>query len=236
MERFRPQDVEIQDDIREILFTSDSPPEDKPVIQRDAANDHAVNILLSIPRFDLERAHALQTVAYIIHFDDTANNTVVWGLVGIDATTVSIRWRQRSTLSLERATEELVASVSNHAGPDKLFHPFEAGHRIPVREPLSNINAYSGEILGTKDARVRLAREEKKSERRIAIGSIIIFLLCTVAGFLCFRFSNPDATLRWISGALDRLATTALATAGVSYLGYFFARRDLLLKPVIDWQ
>lgn len=234
--RFRPQRVSIPDDVKELLFQQDDIPKDMRLAGHDTAKDHATDILLAIPRFSFERAHALETAKYVIHLDDTANNATVWGLVCVDETTVTVRWRHFSTKSLEYATQELINVVWTNAGPDKLFHEFEPGHRIPVREPLSTNDAYSGEILGPRSARMARAKVEKRSERRIALGAMLVFTICTAAGGFLFLHSQTQDFLRWLSGAVDRLATTALATAAVSYLTYRFRREELVARPNINWE
>jgi len=234
--RLRPEPVEIPKEIRELLFVKDEIPKESQIGIGDTAFDHAINILLAIPRFDLERAHAIENAKYIIHLDDTAHSATMWGLVCIDDPTVTVRWRHRSTLSLERATEELITSVWENSGPEKLFHKFELGHRIPVREPLSTNDAYVGEVLGTTKARVMRAKEEKRSELRIAFFAAVTALVCTIGGIYTFLHSKPEDFVHWIGGALDRIATVALVTAAVSWLGYRFRRQELEEKPTINWQ
>jgi hypothetical protein len=180
--RLSPQAITIPQPTREALSGSDEVSPDIRV-PSDSANKHALDIFLAIPRFELERDFALETSKYIIHLDDTANNTIVWGLVCVDGTTVTIRWRHRSTKSLEYATELLIKNVWEHAGPEKLFHAFEPGHRIPVREPRSTNDEYAGVVLGTRNARIAHARTEKKSERRIAFGALAVFVICTYGGY-----------------------------------------------------
>lgn len=236
LSRFRPQRVSIPDDVRELLFQQDDIPREMRLAGHDTAKDHATDILLAIPRFSFERAHALETAKYVIHLDDTANNATVWGLVCVDETTVTVRWRHFSTKSLEYATQQLIDVVWANAGPDKLFHEFESGHRIPVREPLSTNDAYSGTVLGPRSARVARARAEKRSELRIAVGSLCVFAVCTIVGGYLFMHSQVQDFTRWLSGAVDRLATTALATSAVSYLTYLFRRGELVERPSINWE
>jgi len=234
--RFRPQPVSVPDEIKELLFEKDDIPKEMRSPSHDTAKDHAMDILLAIPRFSFERAHALETAKYVVHLDDTANNATVWGLVCVDETTVTVRWRHFSTRSLEYATQVLIDVVWANAGPDKLFHEFESGHRIPVREPLSTNDAYSGEILGPPQARIARARTEKRSEIRNATGSLVVFIFCTVGGCYLFMHSQAQDFLRWLSGAVDRVATTALATAAISYLAYRFRRQELVARPNINWE
>lgn len=128
-----------------------------------------------------------------------------------------------------------MTSVWNYTENKKIFGEFVTT-RIPVREPLLTVDAYTGLILGSETARIAHARAEKRSELRIGAGAIVVAVLCTVGGFLLFRASSPDDDLRWISGALDRLATTGLVTSAISFLTYWFRRQELVNTPVIKWE
>jgi hypothetical protein len=232
--RLRPQSIALPHEITRALLEADHPSESL-ANTGNTPTDHAINILSTIPRFDLERADAIRTAHYSIHLDDRANNATVWGLVCIDGPSVTIRSRHRSTKSLQYATERLIELVLDHAGPGKLFHEFEPNHHIPVREPYSTNDAYSGTVLGRKRDRVALARAESKPELWISAGAFVAALICTYAGYRLFKASGPDDVARWVSGALDRLATTGLATAAVSYMGYFFRKRQFIEKSIIHW-
>ncbi|MET0398919.1 MAG: hypothetical protein ABW277_19160 [Longimicrobiaceae bacterium] len=212
------------------VFTSGS----EPLVE--VVNRHAADILLAIPLSDQERYHALNTAKYVIHYDDAVHGTTVWGLLGIDLPNVTVRWRQRVSKSLERATEELVAKVWQNSGPGNLFEPFSPGHNVPVREPRSTTDAYVGEILPPGPRLKQRARADKSAELKTALWVSIATGACFVTGLLLFLVSSPDSGLRWVSGAFDRLATTGAATAVVSYLSYLFHLRELQRKPIIDWK
>ena len=84
------------------------------------------------------------------------------------------------------------------------------------------------------------AANSAKLDRRTELRLFWMMLIATgvffVIGFVLYVLSSPEGWLRWVSGAFDRLATTAAATAAVSYLGYLFHLRELRQKPVIDWK
>jgi hypothetical protein len=231
-----PQPVEIADNIKQALLNFDKVPKELQVPKSDTGPDHAISILSAIPRYEFERAHALATAKFIIRLSDTVNTSTVWGLVCVDETTVSVRWRHHSTSSLEHATERLIENVWDNAGPDRLFDFFKLNHPVPVREPLSTNDAYRGIVLGPRKARVAYAKEIRKFERLIGWSGLVVFGICTAAGWYFFMHSKSDEFKRWLSGAFDRFATAALATAAVSFLGYWFKRQELIETPVIKWE
>jgi len=234
---FRPEAVNLTEQEREALLTSDDP--SQALRPETITADHAFDILSSIPLADHERRHARDTARYVIHFDDPMHGTIVWGLICTDSPTINVRWRHRMSRSLERATEEFVTRVWGECRANRangLFEPFSSGQSIPVREPRMTTDAYVGHILPPGPRRKELAKEHKKTELRIAQWTFFITILCFIAGFLTFSISSPNDTLRWFSGAFDRLATAGAATSVVSYLSYYFYFRDIKSKPSIDWQ
>jgi hypothetical protein len=195
---------------------------------------HAFQTLASIPLAEEERHHAMQTAALAILWEDMHGNSV-WGLVCIDSPAVDIRWRHRVSRSLERATEQLVSKVWESSGVEKLFQPFTDDHTIPVREPNSVHEAYSGTVLPPGPKMKHRARADKRHEWQLVGYSAIAAALFTAVGFILFMRTGADAPLRWWSGASDRLATTALATMAVSYLQYRSHLLKLQSTPVIHW-
>lgn len=238
---FRPQRFELPEEARVNLLHSEEATPQEPYgseLDIEIARRHAIDILQAIPLVEQERQHALSTGRFVVHFDDYVHGSIVWGLVCIDAPSVTFRWRHRVSRSLERATEELVEKIwlSSNDDSTALFRPFTSSHSIPVREPRSTTDAYVGEILQPGPRLVSRARKDKKTEVRVALWSFVGTAICFVAGFVLFLCSQPEGTLRWISGAFDRLATTGAATAVVSYLSYRFHLQDLQRKPIIDWK
>jgi hypothetical protein len=223
----------------EILIKKNQPDDvDKTFIDNisEIHINQAINILFSIPLAEQERKHALNTSAYVIHFNDHVHNMTVWGLVCVDGQTVRTRWRHHLSRTLEIATEEYVSKLWKNVGSEGIFKPFVKGHKIPIREPQSTDDAYSGEIMPVGESLKERAKEEIGNELRIGFWRLIITIFCLSAGLLLFIFSNNETWVRWLSGFFDRLATTGAATALVSYLSYYFYMRDLERKPIIDWK
>jgi hypothetical protein len=234
---FHPQEIAFTPEQQDVIKKNLQLGEIEPALEGipEISNRQAAEILCSIPLSEQERQQALNTARFAVHFNDP-HGTTVWGLVCIDSPTMNVRWRHRVSRSLERATEDFVAKLWDEAGPDKKFKEFEAGHTIPVREPLSITDAYIGEVLPPGPKLKELARRGKSIELKIAKWSIIVTILCFLAGGLLFYFSQPDSMKRWWSGVFDRLATTGAATAAVSYLNYLFHLHDLQRKPIVDWK
>ena len=237
---FRPQAVSLPPEVMRQLRHDDeqravAETESSDIGDIDPAADHAAEILRSIPRYDRERRQALKTVKYVIRFDDSHGDTV-WGVVCVDKPTITVRWRHRTTRSLERATEALVQKVWESAHESGLFMPFKEGQRIPVREPLITSNAYYGEILPPGNELIVKARRDKNIEIKVAQIALYTALSCLAIAFVTFYWSRPDTAVRWLSGFFDRLATTAAATSVVSYLNYYFHLKNLQSKPYVDWK
>jgi hypothetical protein len=231
---FRPENVTFDDASRERLLDNDRPDPPKQS-ELDVPSRHAFDILSSIPRADQERHHTLNTTKFVIRFDDQ-HGYVVWGLVGIDPPIVTVRWRHRVSRSLEQATEDLVAKVWESSGSGKLFTAFPSHCIVPVREPLNTSDAYLGEVLPPGPLLKQRAKEDKKTELKIFWVMLFATLLAFGLGFTLFFLSSPEHVVRWISSAFDRLATTAAATAAVSFLSYYFHLHELQRKPMIDWK
>ena len=197
---------------------------------------HAFNIFTAIPLVENERQQAWNTARWVIRSDYQHGNQA-WGLVCIDGHSVVIRWRHRITRSLESATARLVSSACGLISEGKLFRQFKQEQIVVVREPLSTSDAYIGEILSPGPLLVERARNDKKTEIWITTTMLIGTAVFFVLGFYFFRIKpDPNSIDRWISGFFDRLATTALLTAAISYLSYYLHLRDLRKKTIIDWK
>lgn len=236
---FRPQEIDLADDIKELIRHNDQPGINSKfkIADYDKLHDkHAIEILLTIPWADQERHYALKTAKYSIHYDDPTHGNVVWGLVCIEKPSITVRWRHKVSKSLERATEEFVDRVWDEASAGRLFEKFSQGHRIPVREPNSTTDAYIGEILSPGPLLKDRAKKDKQTELKLGKFSLIATFIFFIIAFYLFITSAPDSLPRWTSGVFDRLATTGATTALLSYLSYFFHAWELKIKPIIDWK
>lgn len=232
---FHPEAVELGDQCRDTLL-NDEKAELPQVARLSNASEHAFDILAAIPLLERERRHAVNTATWSIHVDDPHGNTV-WGLVCVDSPTLTVRWRHRYPRSLEYGTETFVSEVIKSGGPGKVFVPLRAETIIPVREPQNTSDAYAGHIHPPSVTEIQTrARIERGTEWNIARIMLMATLLFFVAGYLLFRDSTCDDLVRWLSGACDRLATTAAASAAVAYLSYYFHLKELRRKPIIEWK
>lgn len=235
---FRPKEIEITEDVKTMIRRNDQQNIHSKFKVEDSDNiagRQAIEILMTVPVAEQERHHALNTAKYVIHFDDHTHGNVVWGLVCIEETSMTVRWRHKVSRSLERASEELVAKIWQEVNSAKLFEPFTPTHRIPVREPNSTTDAYIGEILVPGPRLKDRAKKDKKTELKLGNWAIIGTAICFAGGLALFTVSQPESLLRWVSSAFDRLATTGATTAVVSYLSYYFHVWELQRKPIIDW-
>jgi hypothetical protein len=100
---------------------------------------------------------------------------------------------------------------------------------IEVLEPGSEHQAFIGEVY-TK-SRWRLALEEKNTEVKVGLFASIVALILLVVttpfvvNFLTLNL-DPD-WLAWVKGTLDRLATSAIFTATVSFISVYLHWRQL---------
>jgi len=198
-------------------------------------NRHAVDLLNIIPLEDEERRHAVETAHFVIHCDDRHGHTV-WGVVCVDEPDVTIRFRHKVSRTLEHVTETLIKKVWDSSGTGKLFAPFGSNHLIPVRESLSTSDAYHGEVLPPGPQLKRRAKLDRRTERYIFWLALFATFVFIGAGYYLYANSDANTDVRWLSSVCDRLATTAMATATLSYLTYFFYLRELQKKPIIDWK
>ena len=146
------------------------------------------------------------------------------------------RHAHTSSADAERATENLVTRAWPKCGPEKLFRMFTDDQTIPVKEPNSIHEVYVGVVLAPGEAMEQRARSDKKLELRIAKYALGASAILTVIGVVLFLLSKQESVVRWLSGATDRLATTALATMALSWLNFRVHLAELQRQPVVDWR
>lgn len=237
--KFHPKEIRFHEEqIKKIRAVSQELSENATIFSdaTEAFYQQSALILTTIPTNEQERDQAINTIKWSIHFMDPINGTTVWGIICIDDQTMTVRWRHRISKSLERVTEEFIKNLFLQFDCGTIFEPFAPEHIVSVREPLNTMDAYIGEVILSGKKLKEKAKKDKSIERRIGLCSFYAAILFFLAGLFLFNQSISDTFLRWLSGACDRLATTAAATAIFSYLNYFFHLYDLQKKPIVEWK
>jgi hypothetical protein len=183
-----------------------------------------------------DRDIAEGTHLYTIYDADTRT----WGTVS-NPTKGKITFRLKNSVSdrLKRATEKLIYDFQTFsAGKLQLdevgfdFHPM-----IEVLEPDSQNYAYSGEIIPKN--KLKYAINQRKIEATVGLIAAlfaVLFSLLTVPSIRSPLFQRlaPEWFV-WLSGFMERLATSAIVVATISWLNLLLHWLELRRRGVIRW-
>lgn len=232
---YHPVRVEFtEEESRIILGHSDTHQMPQILERMQKEKRQAAEMLLTIPKDNDERELALSQAKFSIRYAGN-HGVAVWGLVCVDLPKVIIRWRHRVGRALEGATEAFVASVFSQ-DETGVFKPMGPTEIIPVREPLTTDDAYTGSVIPPGPHTKSLARRQRSIEIKVGLCAVIFFCAFLVLGGIVAWFAVDSPMLHWLGGVLDRFASAALITAIVTGLNYMFHLRSLRQKPIIDWQ
>ena len=183
-----------------------------------------------------DRDIAEGTHLYTIYDADSRS----WGIVS-NPTKGLITFRLKNPVSdrLKNATEKLIydfqvgnAKELKRDGMTFDFHP-----TVEVLEPNSTNQAYSGEIIPFK--KFRFAIRQRRIEATVGLIAAlfaIFFSLLTVPSIRSPLFQRlAPEWFTWLSGFMERLATSSIVVATISWLNLLLHWLDLRRKGVIRW-
>jgi hypothetical protein len=195
------------------------------------SRSRVLRLLESIPSSP-DRVQAILTRRYLIHYARPSSGADVWGLVCLEGLRVRVRWRHGTAADLEDATKRFLEECKRECRPDGLF---SAVHdEVPVKEDGALEPAYTGRYL-SDDAKLQRARREKKLELLLSRFSLLVVVICAVAGLALYPF-NGNERVQWLIGWIERFGTGSIVTLAQSYLSYRIHLEDLRSKPVMDWR
>lgn len=196
--------------------------------------DRKKEILAHVTEGDRDIAET--THLYTIYDAETRS----WGIVS-NPTKGMFTFRIKNPVSdrLKAATEKLVYDLqgiqkqrSRRDGTNFDFHP-----TIEVLEPNSQNRAYSGEVIPSN--KLGYAIRERKIEATvglIAALAAIFFSLLTIPSIRSPIFLRLEPEwYTWLSGFLERLATSAIVVATISWLHLLLHWLSLRRRGLIRW-
>jgi hypothetical protein len=199
------------------------------------ARDHCYRILTSIPGEEEERRNAFTTARYIV--TERWHSIEIWGMVCVNHTSVTIRWRQGNVTALERATENTVKAAWKEMSSDGIFLPFAPAEVISVKEPNHTSAAYAGVIIPPKyRARWKKLVSDKDMELWLALLAHAFALLGLILSYHLEIAAGGNPKIAWWGSFFDRVSTTLLMTGMITALNIFFYLKDMDRKFPIDWR
>jgi hypothetical protein len=183
-----------------------------------------------------DRDIAEGTHLYTIYDAETRS----WGIIS-NPTKGLITFRIKNPVSdrLKKATEKLIYDFQV-ANPTKMrkdgicfdFHPM-----IEVLEPNSTNHAYSGEIIPSN--KLRFAVQQRKIEASVGLIAAlfaVLFSLLTIPSIRSPLFQRlPTEWFTWLSGFMERLATSSIVVATISWLNLLLHWLELRRKGLVSW-
>ncbi len=181
-----------------------------------------------------DRDIAEGTYMYTIYDAETRS----WGIAS-NPTKRMITFRLKNVVSdrLKTATERLVYDLQTLDAGKRNGIEFEFYPTVEVLEPNSQNHAYSGEIVSGSKLKYAIAqRKIEATAGLIAALFAILFSLLTVPSIKSPLFQQlPPEWFTWLSGFLERLATSAIVVATISWLNLLLYWLDLRQRGVIRW-
>ncbi|UCD57752.1 MAG: hypothetical protein JSV16_01185 [Candidatus Hydrogenedentota bacterium] len=202
--------------------------------EHEVVQERKREILTHVTEGDRDIAEG--THLYTIYDAETRS----WGIVSNPTKGVmTFRLKNQVSDRLKTATEKLVydlqvinAKRRKHGGIKFDFYP-----TLEVLEPNSQNHAYSGEIIPA--SKLKYAIQQRRIEAMvglIAALSAVFFSLLTVPSIRSPLFQQlPPEWYSWLSGFAERLATSAIVVATISWLHLLLHWLDLRRKGVIRW-
>ena len=192
---------------------------------------HRSEILNTVHEDDLPIVKAT-LLPYVLY--DASTKT--WGIINEPADNqITFRLKNPIPDRLKLATEKLVKDLQESAETDSSIK-LEFRDKIEVLEPGGFMHAFSGDVL--PKARFRLAVKLRRTESfvgLIAFLASIFLLLLTIPPIRTGIFANGGWGL-WTVGFLERLSTSAIVTATVSWLNVILYWFELRRQPTILWE
>lgn len=168
------------------------------------------------------------------------NKLRTWGLINSPHVgDIEFRLKNQSSPQLQKACEELVAALQSKLGAG-VNVSIEFTETIEVLEANSQHYAYYGDPLpDTHKGKWKLAKMERLSEWRlggILFGCSLLLMLLTIPPSRLFfsQFLSYE-WMEWGDGALGRLATSALVSSLVSYVGVLMHYFEIQRHGAIRW-
>jgi len=188
-------------------------------------------ILDTIHPDDLEVV--IETLLPYIVLDDP---TKTWGIVNRPADDlVTFRLKNPIPDRLKTATEKLIRDLQLANEKDVNF---AIESKIEVLEPGGDMHAFSGTVLPKN--RFALAVQRRQNEWWVGVVAFIASLILLIAtvppiqGFL--GITNATEWGAWNLGFLERLSTSTIVTATVSWLNIILYWFDLRRQTAIVWE
>jgi len=198
---------------------------------KDILSKHTSEILNTVHEDDLPIVKAT-LLPYVLY--DTSTKT--WGIVNKPAENqITFRLKNPIPDRLKQATEKLVRDLQRSTETDSSIK-LEFRDEIEVLEPGGFMHAFSGEVL--PKARFKLAISRRRTESfvgLIAFLASVILLLLTIPPIKTGVFAD-GVWGPWIVGFLERLSTSAIVTATVSWLNVILYWFELRRQPTILWE
>jgi hypothetical protein len=184
--------------------------------------------------------------------------TVTWGVINRPAEfRIEFRLKQPLPEKLRQACEELVndlqeahipIAVDNtperqdeHGSIRKANLIINFYPRIQILEPGSEHQASSGEIVPRQPKALwKLSRENKSVDVTVGIFAsilaVILLVVTTPIAFSVIGLNSQNEWYSWTKGLLDRLATSAIFSAVISWVSVFLYYNELKAQnAIIKW-
>jgi len=162
--------------------------------------------------------------------------TKTWGIVNRPVDNlITFRLKNPIPDRLKAATEKLVRDLQDFAKREKkIVFDFE---KIEVLEPQGFMHAFAGEVMPRN--RLSLAIKRRRTEWLVGEAAFIvsvILLTMTFPGIRESLFVASTVWTEWVMGFLERLSTSAIVTATVSWLNVVLYWFELRRQDVVVWE
>lgn len=195
--------------------------------------------------FETRRKEILDTVhpddidivrATLLSYTLLDDPTKTWGIVNKpNDTSITFRLKNPIPDRLKKATEKLVRDLQSVTEKEKeITFGFE---KIEVLEPQGFMHAFTGSILPKN--RLALAIERRRTEWAVggvAFITAVALLILTVPTVRDVIFPPNGEWTSWTIGFLERLSTSAIVTATVSWLNVVLYWFELRRQATIIWE
>ena len=204
------------------------------ITNSDLFENKRKEILATVHQDDIEIVR--ETILPYVILDDP---TKTWGIVNRPVENlVTFRLKNPIPDRLKTAAERLVYDLQSISSEDKDLS-FELVSKIEVLEPGGYLHAFSGSVLPKN--RFQLAIKRRQSESIVGFASFLaaaVLLVLTMPPLQekFFTMAVNGAWGPWYLGLFERLATSALVTATVSWLNVMLYWFDLRRLAVIVWE
>ncbi len=162
--------------------------------------------------------------------------TKTWGIVNRPVDNlITFRLKNPIPDRLKAATEKLVRDLQDfNKHEKKIFFEFE---EIEVLEPQGFMHAFAGEVMPRN--RLSLAINRRRTEWLVGIVAFVVAAILLTMTFPSMRGHLFAANATWASwevGFLERLSTSAIVTATVSWLNVILYWFELRRQDVVIWK